>query len=178
MFLPVVPVLVQAFVVPDSASPLEKHEIGALVVDPVAGLVNIRLLQITFTLQTGHMQMSCLDLTLPQPSSTTDVLPVLTRSQNLLESEYSSELHSVSDNGHVRGLLLADSGPPDLYVNRMRKFTIDASGEECTITVSDPFPFNFFGELDQVVFDDVGGQFCYIQRATSDENRVVVVDVA
>ena len=98
------PVLVQAFAVPDAVIPRGMNEVGELhlthqtvtyiipdslrllrdsVADPVTGSLNIRLLRITsFEHGFGRRKrrMSCLDLTLPKSTSTTDVLPISIRS--------------------------------------------------------------------------------------------------
>ncbi|KAF8135103.1 hypothetical protein EV363DRAFT_1447879 [Boletus edulis] len=80
-------VLIQAFIVPDSAIP---HDVGELrlthevildtylhsscllrnsIVDPVTGLVNIRLLHVTaITPIAKQSHLMCLDLALPKPS--------------------------------------------------------------------------------------------------------------
>ena len=101
---PNVPVLVQAFAVPDAVIPRGMNEVGELhlthqtvtyiipdslrllrdsVADPVTGSLNIRLLRITsFEHGFGRRKrrMSCFDLTLPKSTSTTDVLPISIRS--------------------------------------------------------------------------------------------------
>ncbi|KAF8554422.1 hypothetical protein OG21DRAFT_1095953 [Imleria badia] len=77
--------------------------------------------------------MTCLNLTLPQPVSTTDVLPISFRSQHLFESRWTSVVHTASDDGYVRGLLLTHLG--HFCDIGERKFSIDASVEECTVAV-------------------------------------------
>ena len=195
------PVLVQAFAVPDSVMSCDKPEVGALcltheaaiqtnlssfgllrnsIVDPITGSVSIRLLHITTTeLGAGneHKHMSCLDLTLPKPVSATVVLPISVRSHTLFESRWSFKRYTASDDGHARGLLFTVSEPPHFSINGARKFTIDASGEGCTIAVSEPSPFDLPGRPDGIAFDGTRGRTHYFQSA-GDVNQVVTVDLA
>ncbi|KAN0092722.1 hypothetical protein V8E55_003506 [Tylopilus felleus] len=155
------PLLVQAFAVPGSAVLRDEREVGEFrltheiamsrgsfgllrdsIVDPVTESVNIRLLHITtpgWPYSQEH-HMLCLDLTLPKPTSTTDVLPIFIRSQHLFESWWTCELYTASDDGYVRGLLLTTPVHPSLREVGARKFTIDASEEVCTVVVGDPCP--------------------------------------
>ncbi|KAF8442312.1 hypothetical protein L210DRAFT_3204892 [Boletus edulis BED1] len=191
-------VLIRAFVIPDSALP---HNIGELrltheaivrassylcrssllrnsIVNPATGSVNIRLLNVTIP-RTNREQkhMSCLDLTLPKPvSNTDDVLPISVHTQHLFGSTWTYEHHSISD-GYGLGLLLTETRPSFVQINSARKFTIDASKEECTLAVGDPCPIPV--EYFHVAFDGTRGRLHYLQWDKNDDvNRVVTVDLA
>ncbi|KAF8554424.1 hypothetical protein OG21DRAFT_1095706 [Imleria badia] len=193
-------VLVQAFVVPKLAIPLDRTVVGELrlthqvaiptdfptfsllrnsTVDPVTGSVNIRLLHITTTIQNvvGHRNMLCLDLTLPKPVSTTDVLEISVRSQHLFESGSTFVRYTASGDGYARGLLVTNQGPPSFRDTSARKFSIDASGEECTIAISDSCPIDLPGISDDVAFDGATGRVHYFQVANY-VNQVVTVALA
>ncbi|KAG6373492.1 hypothetical protein JVT61DRAFT_6648 [Boletus reticuloceps] len=196
-----VTVLIRAFIVPDSALP---HNIGELrltheviihepsylyrssllrnsIVNPVTGSVNIRLLNVTIP-RVGHEQkhMSCLDLTLLKPVSNTNVLPISVHTQHLFESTWTYERHLISDDGYGLGLLLTETWPRFVDVNSARKFTIDASKEECSIAVGDACPIYLPVEMDfHVAFDGTRGRLHYFQWSGNDDvNRVVTVDLA
>ncbi|KAF8554427.1 hypothetical protein OG21DRAFT_1497072 [Imleria badia] len=185
--------LIRAFVVPDSVALLDRTGVGELrlthevtiptalpsfsllrnsVVDPVTGSVNIRLLLITPSIHEDHKDMSCLDLALPTPVSTTNVLPISIRSQHLFESRWTSVRYTASDDGYVRGMLLTNSGPP--HFRATSKFTIDASGEEFIVAVSDSCPVGW--DLDDVAFDGTRGRIHSFR--SPDVNQVVTVDLA
>ncbi|KAF8127711.1 hypothetical protein EV363DRAFT_1266801 [Boletus edulis] len=191
-------VLIQAFVVPDSAIP---HDVGELrlthevilytylhssgllrnsIVDPVTGSVNIRLLHVTaITPIAEESQLMCLSLALPKPVSNTDVLPISIRSQHLFGSSWEFEHYTVSDDGYVRGLLLTEKGPPYLGFSSVRKFTIDASREECAIAVSDPCPLDLPIQSEDIVLDGIRGRIHYIQDDHDvNVNEVVTIDLA
>ncbi|KAF8554425.1 hypothetical protein OG21DRAFT_1095400 [Imleria badia] len=179
-------VLFRAFVVPDLAALLDRNGVGELrlthevaiptalpsftllrnsIIDPVTGSVNIRFLQVTPNIQNygDHKDMWCLDLTLPKPVSATDVLPISIRSQHLFESRWTSVRCTASDDGYVRGLLLTHQGPPPYDYIADRKFSIDASGEECTAAISDSSqcPVNLPRSQHIVTFDGRRGQIHY-----------------
>ncbi|KAF8135096.1 hypothetical protein EV363DRAFT_1322475 [Boletus edulis] len=191
-------VLIQAFVVPDSAIP---HDVGELrlthevilytylrssgllrnsIVDPVTGSVNIRLLHVTANGPAAEQShMMCLDLALPKPVSNTDVLPISIHSQHLFESSCEFEHHTVSDDGYARGLLFTEELPPYLGFRNVRKFTIDASREECAIAISDPCPLDLPIESQDIRFDGIRGRIHYYY-VLNDLNRecVVTIDLA
>ncbi|KAF8554421.1 hypothetical protein OG21DRAFT_1497068 [Imleria badia] len=193
--------LVRAFVVPESAILPDRTEFGELrlthklevaiptyypmfsllrnsIVDPVTGSVNIKLLRVTPNTQIGGGQkdMSCLDLTLPGPISTNDVLLISIRSQHLLESACTSVWYTASDDGYIRGLLLTESGPSIFLDTSVRKFSIDASKEECIMAVSDSCPHDWPEAPGNVVFDGARGRIHYFQLGN--EVKVVKVDLA
>ncbi|KAF8135101.1 hypothetical protein EV363DRAFT_1429759 [Boletus edulis] len=194
-------VLIQAFVVPDSAIP---HDVGELrlthevilytylrssgllrnsIVDPVTGSVNIRILHVTANGPAAEQShMMCLDLALPKPVSNTDVLPISIRSQHLFESSWEFERYTVSDDGYARGLLLTERESPYLGFSSVRKFTIDASREEHAIAISDPCPLDLPVESDDIAFDGTRGRIHYIQRNDDDDDdidaEVVTIDLA
>ena len=178
--------LLQAFVVPDVAILLDKTGVSELrlthvviptafrslnllrnsKVDPVTGSVNIKLLYITPNFLIGraqqHMHMSCLDLTLPQPASTLDVLPISIRSQHLFDSWWTTVRYTTSDNGYVRELLLTNLAPYSFVID-VRKSSIDASGEECAIVITNSWPVDLVRESDAVAFASGGnGRSCLI----------------
>lgn len=190
------PLLVQAFAVPGSAVLRDEREVGEFrltheiamsrgsfgllrdsIVDPVTESVNIRLLHITtpgWPYSQEH-HMLCLDLTLPKPTSTTDVLPIFIRSQHLFESWWTCELYTASDDGYVRGLLLTTPVHPSLREVGARKFTIDASEEVCTVVVGDPCPDVDISN-NRVAFDGARGRIlCH--RFVNSENEFVMVDL-
>ncbi|KAG6373499.1 hypothetical protein JVT61DRAFT_6657 [Boletus reticuloceps] len=195
-------VLIQAFVVPDSAIP---HDVGELrlthevildtywrssgllrnsIVDPVTGSVNIRILHVTANGPTAEQShMMCLDLTLPKSVSNTDVLPISIRSQLLFESSWECERHTVFDDGYARGLLLTERGSPYLGFNSVRKFTIDASREECAIAVSGSCPLDLPIQSEDIAFDGTRGRIHYIQDNDDGDDddvnaEVVTIDLA
>lgn len=190
--LPDVFSLIQAFAGPDSAKHHNRTEVGELylthhvvlrtppqsfgllrdsIVDPVTGSVNIRLLHITWgAAQTNFSRayyMSCLDLTLPDPGSTTNILPISVHSQKLLESISSLEPYTACGDGYVRGLLLINSESPQRDVGHVRKFTIDASGEECIMKCSDPYPL--YLRTNDIIFDGMRGFIHYTRLDISGE---------
>ncbi|KAF8135104.1 hypothetical protein EV363DRAFT_1582298 [Boletus edulis] len=192
-------VLIQAFIVPDLPILHDRNQIGELrlthevtihtsgylclfsllrnsIVSPATGSVNIRLFYITGTLNIStHNQISCLDLTLPKPVSNTDILPISYRSQHLFESTCTFERHTVSDDGYVRGLIFTEAKSPDLGPNSVQKFTIDASGEECTMTISDPCPIHLSTRMG-ITFDGARGRMHYFKRENN-LNQVVTVNL-
>lgn len=195
-----VPVFIQAFI-PDSATPRDSNGIGTLrlthevtiriaphsfsllrnsVVDPISGSVTIKLLHISPSIQTGiePKHMSCLNLTLPKPPSTADILPISVRSQRLFEYVWSAARYTASDDGYVRGLLLMCSPAPQRRAVSACKFTIDARAEECTMTCGDPCPINLPGH--DVVFDGVRGRIhcCQHENVSDPYLHVVTVDLA
>ncbi|KAF8127669.1 hypothetical protein EV363DRAFT_1172185, partial [Boletus edulis] len=105
-----------------------------------------------------HRRIALLDLALPKPVSNTDVLPISIRSQHLFESSWEFERHTVSDDGYVQGLFLTEQPTGPLahfgFMN-VRKFTIDASREECAIAVSDPCPLDLPVECEDIAFDGI-----------------------
>lgn len=189
--------LVQAFVVPESTKRLDRtpvselrltHEVAIPIalpsfsllrnskVHPLTGSVNIRLLLITPNFLIGGAQnhMSCLDLNLPKPVSTTEVLPISIRSQHLFESRWTLERYTASDDGYARGFLLVKPGSSGVSA---RKFSIDASGEECTIAVSDPCPVEWPEDRGDIAFDGTRGRVHYF-KIVPHVNQIVTVDLA
>ncbi|KAF8442254.1 hypothetical protein L210DRAFT_3759737 [Boletus edulis BED1] len=197
-------VLIQAFIIPDLPILHDRNQIGELclthevtihtsgylrlssllrnsIVSPATGSVNIRLFYVTGTLNIStHNQISCLDLTLPKPVSNADILPISVRSQHLFELTWTFERHTVSDDGYVRGLVFTEAKSPDLGPNSVQKFTIDASGEECTMTISDPglihLPTGIEADYD-IAFDGTRGRIHYFKEENN-LNQVVTVNLA
>ena len=118
--------------------------------------------------------MTYLDLTLPEPDTATDVLPMHIRTQLLFESCWSFELYTAFDDGHVRGLLL--TGDRTLDATSARKFSIDASGEECIATFCDPFPINC--PVNCLAFDGFRGRIHWYQsNVARTRHQIITADL-
>lgn len=189
------PTFIQAFVTPDSSTVRDRDGIGELrltrqaavsinllpttlvrnsIIDPVTGSVNIRLLE-----SVGATHLLCHDLTLPKPCTTTDVLPLHIHTQLLFESSWRELQYAASDDGHVRGLLL--SSGEHSYPHRtpdVRKFSIDASGEEIIVTFSDLSPLDCPSA--GLVFDGIRGRVHWLEggEPAGADREIITVDLA
>lgn len=204
--------LIQAFTVSGDPHPVH-NEIGVLrllhegvvhrplqgiylirnsVVDPVMGTTSIRLLHQSF--EEDNLHMSCIDLTLPRPSSPDTVLPMNINLQDIAHvnhppfamSMHHTRFLECSDDGHVRGFLrfsmpLDASGKmPSRFL--ILRFTIDASRDECVAVLGQISVPQWRSVHDpswsrHILFDGVRGRWHYDRRFMSevDEDEVALV---
>ncbi|KAF8838156.1 hypothetical protein BDN67DRAFT_971963 [Paxillus ammoniavirescens] len=166
--LPSAVTLIRAFVVPDPLSPAPAHatvdelcltheaHMGEFL-DPVILIrdsvfntmtksTNLRFLVGSYGY--GQTYYRCLDLMLPEPSSS-EGMSMSIHTQDLFSVDCISEpaLAGGSDDGHVRGFVSRPTGDDHTYLPQevisIQKFTIDASQERCTAVLGEPTPVTF-----------------------------------
>ena len=197
--------LIQAFVAPDPLVPLLDADIGQLhlthevlvehcytpthhlrdaIIDSATGETNIRFL--SADTHHGQTHYLCVDITIPPINSdSTEVLPMFVNEQELLvlSGQKWAVFLDTSNDGHGRGIVtLSVSEPSEPEDNPLvlYKFSIDASGEQCTAVVSEPSwlnPQDVFQYADDCIFDGVRGRICHNQEACSDFCDLVVLSL-
>ncbi|KAF8553689.1 hypothetical protein OG21DRAFT_1497572 [Imleria badia] len=207
--------LVQAFTVPRDPHPVH-NEIGILrlshegvtrdhlqgidlirnsVVNPVEGTTSIRLLHQFF--EGDNLYLSCIDLTLPGPSSPDTVLPMNIDLQDIGHVNHASfgmSMHHAryvesSDDGHVRGFLrfsmpLDASGNMSAHYLILR-FTIDASRSRCVAVLGQISVPQWLKTHDppwsrHMLFDGVRGRWHYDRRfmlEVDDDEAAFVINI-
>lgn len=186
--------LIQMFAVPDPSTRLSNAKMGQLrlthevlveyclvpthplrgaIVDPATGEANVRFL----SADTHHEQTHyfCVDIRIPPTNSESmGALPMFVNVQELLvlRGQRRTTFLDASDDGHGRGMLtlsLSEPHAPSDSPSVLYKFSIDASGEHCTLIVSEPrnlTPRDVFQYADCSVFDGVRGRFCHDAEAS------------
>jgi len=161
------------------------HRLRGAVVDPATKQTNARFL--SADKRHGRTHYLCVDITIPpMDSGSTEVLPMFVNAQELLVLSGLDQavLLDASNDGHGRGIVTLSTSVPsepcdDSLV--LYKFSIDASGEQCTAVVSEPSMLtaqDVFPCADRCVFDGIRGRICHDGEARSDFYDLVVLGLS
>ncbi|KAF9237009.1 hypothetical protein BU15DRAFT_63516 [Melanogaster broomeanus] len=165
--------------------------ISSSAVNTITGFTNVKFL-VGFDID-DQTHYRCLELMLPEPCSGV-VRPMAIHTQDLFTLDSESmplPFAGGSDDGHVRGLiaiLVEDSEQHDIY--NIRKFSVDASQETCTVVLGEPSPVTFPHSLDGISddmsrincltsrFDAMRGRLCYdIHNSSSEVTDIAIFDL-